>query len=48
MAPSGTDEVAFTSLRRRLVAWAASAELVPLYAVYALLFEDTLATAGGA
>lgn len=28
------------SLRRRLVAWAAAAEFVPLYAVYALLFED--------
>lgn len=32
-------------LRRRLVAWAAADEFVPLYAVYALLFEDAGLTA---
>lgn len=33
-------DLALRSLRRRLVAWAAATEFVPLYAVYALLFED--------
>lgn len=43
--PSAPDGDGLRSLRRRLVAWAAADEFVPLYAVYALLFEDAGLTA---
>lgn len=43
--PARAGSVEARHLRARLVAWAAADEFVPLYAVYALLFEDTGLTA---